>query len=250
MPGLVLVFENDLFFASRVEAGLRSAGYHARFATRVSELNEALKAAPVLILVNIGAKGVPWPRMVELARLRRLPPQPSVVGYGPHVDLALREQALAAGCDAVVGRSALAKNPDSLLQRHAWRPDLSACDRPLPAGIQKGIEQFNHRAFYRCHDSIELVWVDEPGDVRLLYQGLLQISVALYHVQKGNRRGTDKMMARGKGKLLPFLPACQGIDVTGLMIGIEACQAAIRNLAPERVADLDPAFFPVIQIAP
>lgn len=54
MPGVVLVFEDDLLFASRVEMGLRAKGFHPCFVTRVEELGEALNAAPVLILLSIG----------------------------------------------------------------------------------------------------------------------------------------------------------------------------------------------------
>ena len=41
-------------------------------------------------------------------------------------------------------------------------------DHALPAGVLKGIEQFNAGAFYECHGSIELEWVVERGDVRRL----------------------------------------------------------------------------------
>jgi len=249
VPGLVLVLDDDLLFSPRIEMGLKAGGYRARFVTRIAELNEALKVAPVLILANLGARGVPWPKMVELAQARRLPPHAPVVGYGPHTDLELRRRALEAGCDAVVARSAVANNMASLLERYAWKPDLSVCDQLLPAGIVQGIEEFNRREFYACHDSIELVWVDEPGDVRLMYQGLLQISVAFYHVQQENWRGMVKMLARGKGKLLPFLPACQRVDVEGLLTEVERCESALHALGPERMAKFDPGLFPSITVS-
>jgi CheY-like chemotaxis protein len=247
VSGLVLVFEDDLFFTPRVEMALNAHGYRARFVTDVLDLTEALKAAPVLILVNIGAGRIPWPKMVALVKERRPVPHPPVVGYGPHVDLDLRQRALDAGCDAVVGRSAIATSMESLLKRHAWKPDLSACDGPLPPGIVKGIGEFNNQSFYRCHDSIELVWVDEPGDVRLMYQGLLQIGVAFYQVQQGNWAGLVKMMARGKGKLLPFLPACQGLDLARLLEDVERCEVELRELGPEAFEDWDR--FPAIRLA-
>ena len=119
----------------------------------------------------------------------------------------------------------------------------------LLAGILEGIRQFNRREFYACHDSIEPVWVDEPGDVRLMYQGLLQTGVAFYHVQGGNWRGTVKMLARGKGKLLPFLPACQGIDLEGLLVEVEQCESVLQDLGPERMEEFDFNLFPRISVA-
>ena len=246
MPGLVLVFDDDLLFGTRLENGLRANGFHARFVRRANHIGEALKALPVLILVNIGARGMPWPRLVQLVKDRR-PLLPSlVVGYGPHVDLDLRQQALDCGCDAVVGRSAVANDLDSLLARYAWMPDRSACNQPAPTGVLKGIEQFNSHAFFRCHDSIEAVWVAEQGDVRFLYQGILQISVGFYHIQRGNFRGAAKIMARGKGKLLPFLPGCQGIDLKSLLDGVERCEAALQGPDFRGIAGED--WVPTIQL--
>ena len=68
MSGLVLVFDDDLLFAPRVEMVLNAHGYRARFVVDVLDLTEALKAAPVLILVNIGAGRIPWPQMVVLVK--------------------------------------------------------------------------------------------------------------------------------------------------------------------------------------
>jgi hypothetical protein len=246
VPGLVLVFEDDLLFAARVENGLRAIGFHARFVASANRVGEALKALPVLILVNIGSRTVPWPRLVQLVKDRRSFLPAPVVGYGPHVDLELRQEALDSGCDAVVGRSAVANGLDSLLGRYAWMPDRSVCNQPVPAGVLKGIEQFNSHAFYRCHDSIEAVWVAEQGDVRFMYQGLLQISVGFYHIQHNNLRGAAKIMARGKGKLLPFLPGCQGIDLRGLLDGVESCEDALREPDARGIAGED--WFPTIQL--
>jgi hypothetical protein len=45
-----------------------------------------------------------------------------------------------------------------------------------------------------------------------------------------------KMLARGKPKLLPFLPVCQGIDLEGLLAQVEQCEAALRELGSEGMA--------------
>jgi CheY-like chemotaxis protein len=243
---LVLVLDDELLFSSRIEMGLRGSGYRGRVVTRLERFSEALKCAPVLILVNIGTAHVSWPQMIALAKARRLAPLAAAVGYGPHTDLVLRERALTAGCDAVVARSAIASGLPSLLERYAWRPDLSACDRALPTSVSQGITQFNRREFYACHDTIERVWVGEPGDIRLMYQGILQIGVAFHHVQNGNWSGMVKMMARGTGKLLPFQPSCQGIDLKRLLEDIERCEAAMRGLGSESLARFDS--FPAIRV--
>lgn len=229
MCGVVLAIDDELLFSTRVESTLRAIGFQPLFVSRAEQIGEALNAFPVLALVNVGSATSHWQELLPLVKARRADRPPVVVGYGPHVDLELRQRALSAGCSAVVGRSAVAKDLRSLLRRYAWKPDRTACNQEPPAGVQQGIDQFNSRAFYRCHDSIESVWVEEKGDVRVLYQGLLQVSVSFYHVQRRNSRGALKMLARGKGKLLPFLPECQGIDIKDLLLQVDACETDLRQ---------------------
>jgi hypothetical protein len=247
VPGLVLVLEDDLLFGSRLESALRASAYRGYLLSDFSEFTEALKASPVLILVNAGSGRVPWPEMVSVARERRLPPHAPVIGYGPHTDLALRQRALDAGCDVVVARSLVANSLPSLLEQYAWKPDLSVCDQMPPPGVLTGFDQFNRREFYECHESIELVWMDDPWDVRLMYQGILQIGVAFYHAQQGNWPGMVKALGRGKGKLLPFLPGCQGVDVAALLADTERAETELRRLGPQHIAEFED--FPLIRVA-
>jgi predicted metal-dependent hydrolase len=246
VPGLVLVIEDELLFSARIETGLRVNGFQPRLVDRAEQIGEALKAFPVLVLVNVGAPNTHWQELLQMVRAGRPGPPPVVVGYGPHTDLESRRLALAAGCAAVVARSAAANDLGSLLRRYAWTPDRMACEQAPPAGVLKGIDQFNSKAFFRCHDSIEAEWVEEKGDVRYLYQGLLQISVGFYHVQRRNLKGAQKMLERGKGKLLPFLPDCQGIDVKGLLAQVDNCEADLLDVLVNRL--VDESWFPQIQL--
>ena len=56
------------------------------------------------------------------------------------------------------------------------------------------------------------------------------------------------MLARGKGKLLPFLPACQGVQLEVLLADVERCEAELRSLGPERLADFETDLFPTIAL--
>src|SRR3954469_19117281 len=75
------------------------------------------------------------------------------------------------------------------------RPRL--CDEPPPAALLAGIEQFNQGAYFEGHETLEAIWMGEPGDIRRLYQGILQIGVGFYHLQRGNYRGTLNLLASG-----------------------------------------------------
>lgn len=120
------------------------------------------------------------------------------------------------------------------------------CQDPAPPELIAGIEQFNAREFYACHETLEAIWLAEPGDIRLLYQGILQIGVAFYHLGRRNFRGATSLFQTGIAYLQPFAPVCMGIQVRLLIDGAIRCYAELERLGPAHVADFEPALIPVI----
>ena len=106
---------------------------------------------------------------------------------------------------------------------------------PLPDAIRTAIGEFNAGDYYPCHDTIEEHWVREVGQQRVLYQGILQVGIAFYHIENGNWRGAIKMLERGIPKLRPFVPACQGIQVAPLLEASEEIDAHLKELGEERI---------------
>ena len=58
------------------------------------------------------------------------------------------------------------------------------CYETAPVLLRRGIAQFNRGEFFEQHETLEDLWREEPRPIRTLYQGILQIGVALYHVQR------------------------------------------------------------------
>jgi len=234
-------------FGTGIEARLRALGYEPVSAQATPAFDRLLKGFPALVLVNVGSRTLDWEHMVDHAKNESQWRQVPILAYGPHVDLALRQRALDAGCDAFVGRSAVAKELKSLVEKWAWQPDLSLCDEHSPPGLLRGIEEFNRRLFFECHETIETIWMAEPRPIRLLYQGILQVGVALYHVQRGNWRGAMKVLARAIPKLTHFEPACMGVDVSQLLSDAYRIRQHLIQLGPEWISEFDPAQFPTIR---
>ena len=57
---------------------------------------------------------------------------------------------------------------------------------PHPPQYLEGLRLFNEQEFFECHDVIEELWSEIVGDERKFYQGLIQVSVALFHFGNGN----------------------------------------------------------------
>lgn len=116
----------------------------------------------------------------------------------------------------------------------------------LPALVRRGIEEFNRGEYFEQHETLETAWRRDPGPVRDLYQGILQIGVACYQIERGNFPGAIKTLERGLRRLRPFAPERLGIDVARLIADAERLRDEIKRLGPARLAELDRGLFPKI----
>jgi predicted metal-dependent hydrolase len=82
--------------------------------------------------------------------------------------------------------------------------------------LQHGIDLFNRREFFVCHEVLEEIWTPERGPRRLFLQSLIHFAVAFYHDQRGNPVGATRQLRKGLRKLANYLPACEEIDTARL----------------------------------
>jgi hypothetical protein len=120
------------------------------------------------------------------------------------------------------------------------------CLEGAPPGLAAGIEEFNRGEYFECHETLEMLWRAEPRAVRLLYQGILQVGVALLKVRRRQYRAATILLKRGMGYLRPFAPACQGVNVVALLAAAERCEVEIKRLGPERLGEFDWSLAPRI----
>lgn len=84
--------------------------------------------------------------------------------------------------------------------------------------------------------------------IRRLYQGILQIGVAFYHLRAARHRPVVTLLRRGSKYLEPFAPLYMGVDIAGLLDGTARCLAEVEKLGPERLNDFDWSLVPKIEI--
>jgi hypothetical protein len=109
------------------------------------------------------------------------------------------------------------------------------------------VEEFNRAYFFEAHETLEDLWRDTRGPLRLFYQGLIQLAVAFYHLRHGNRRGAQSLLAKGLAKLESFLPHCQEIDVATLVQDTRPWLERLQGAEADEVIAVDPAHFPTIR---
>jgi predicted metal-dependent hydrolase len=122
------------------------------------------------------------------------------------------------------------------------------CASDVSPLVMKGIEEFNRGEFFEQHESLEAAWRAEPRPVRELYQGILQVGVACYQIERGNLPGALKMFERGLRRLRQFAPKCLDIDVSRLIADAERVRDEAQRLGPERLNELDRSLFPSITV--
>lgn len=138
--------------------------------------------------------------------------------------------------------------------RNARRPPgpedqpRARCDEPPSAELLVAVAQFNAREYFECHETLEALWNAEPEVIRTLYKGVLQVGVGCYHLLRGNYRGATLKLQTGADYLEPFAPHCLGLDVAGLVADAHHLRAAIVAAGPERLADVDLALLPHLQV--
>jgi len=81
----------------------------------------------------------------------------------------------------------------------------------------KGIELHNAGQYWQAHEAWEDLWIREEGEVKLFYQGLIQVTAAFHHYGHSNWEGMRKLLKDGMAKLERFRPFAQGLDVDAFL---------------------------------
>lgn len=115
--------------------------------------------------------------------------------------------------------------------------DLSSeCALPAPPELEKAIHEFNSKEFFEQHETLELLWRATDGEIRHLYEGILQIGVGMHHLFKNrNYHGAVVKLDHGIRLLEAFPPACHGLDVRRLREDAIVARRQLLELGPDRL---------------
>ncbi|MGZ8434830.1 MAG: DUF309 domain-containing protein [Candidatus Binatia bacterium] len=93
----------------------------------------------------------------------------------------------------------------------------------------KGIEEFNNGLYFECHETLEEIWLEEHGEERKFYQGIIQIAAGYYKLEQGVPAGALKLWRMGMEKLQAYSPVYLGVNVDALVAGVSANLAALEK---------------------
>jgi uncharacterized protein len=109
--------------------------------------------------------------------------------------------------------------------------------KEMPPEFWQGIEEFNQREFYACHDILEAIWMEAVDPEKSFYQGILQIAVGLYHLGNQNLRGAVILLGEGMNRLRHYQPEFGGIDVAELLAQSRALQAVLQQQLQQQASE-------------
>ena len=96
---------------------------------------------------------------------------------------------------------------------------------PLPdPRFTHGLELFNKRDFFECHEVIEELWLEtKPDPYSDLYKGVIQAASALHQWKRGYLGGAHRLFLSSVKYLEPYEPAALGLDVAKLLKDMRGC---------------------------
>ncbi len=107
------------------------------------------------------------------------------------------------------------------------------CSDSAPAELLKSIAEFNRREYFQAHETLEAVWLKETGPLRPFFQGIIQLSAGLLHIERGNHAGALSLLEQGIGKLEAFPTRCLGIHTQTLKTQARRCRDSLLALGEE-----------------
>jgi uncharacterized protein len=90
------------------------------------------------------------------------------------------------------------------------------------------VDEFNRGFYFECHDTIEDLWSGLRGPSRDFFQGLIQVSVAFYHLGNGNLAGAESMTHRALKRFERYPDRYFGFDLAGQR---EALRVLLEKIA-------------------
>lgn len=113
-------------------------------------------------------------------------------------------------------------------------PDVSTVD----GSYQDGLALAQAGRFFEAHEAFETAWRASSGPERDFFQGLVHVVVSTYQSGRGKPVAAERQRMKALRRLAAFAPAHRGLDVAGLLAGLERAEPDLRQHLVER--DLQP----------
>ena len=106
--------------------------------------------------------------------------------------------------------------------------------------LDAALDLFNNKKWYEAHDAFEEIWNGLYGDERQIIQGILQVSVSQFHLNKGNLNGAMILLGEGLGRIKSRVSVDIGLDLRSFCNSLEILLQKLHSNEP--ISDNDAPF--------
>jgi predicted metal-dependent hydrolase len=119
-------------------------------------------------------------------------------------------------------------------------PGLAA----LPDEVRRGVVLFEAGLYFACHEYFETLWGRTADAASDLYQGIIQIAVAMRHLESHNIRGGQRLLRYGMGRLQRYPAVYKGLQLTAWLARLETLLEHLETLPSPAAYQFDPTQVP------
>ena len=98
--------------------------------------------------------------------------------------------------------------------------------------LDDALDLFNNQKWYEAHDAFEEIWNGLYGDERQIIQGILQVSVSQFHLNKGNLNGAMILLGEGLGRIKSRVSVDLGLDLYSFCKLLEVLLEKLHSKIP------------------
>lgn len=100
------------------------------------------------------------------------------------------------------------------------------------AALAGGVRLFNAGEYHAAHEEFERCWLASEAGATDFYKGLVQASICMHHLTRGNPDGAKKLYTGHRRLLGAFLPMHEGLDVAGLLAHMQTVMRPVLRGGP------------------
>ncbi|MGE3536543.1 MAG: DUF309 domain-containing protein [Candidatus Tectimicrobiota bacterium] len=101
----------------------------------------------------------------------------------------------------------------------------------LPMEVRRGAVLFDAGLYFACHEYFETLWGRTADAASDWYQGLIQVAVAMRHLESHNVRGAILLLRAGLGRLQRYPPLYKALPLAAWRQRLTHLLADLENLS-------------------
>jgi uncharacterized protein len=121
-----------------------------------------------------------------------------------------------------------------------WPPDLAI----MPEEVRRGVVLFEAGLYFACHEYFETLWGRTADAASDFYQGIIQIAVAVRHLESHNVRGAMILLRYGMGRLQRYPSVYKGLHLAAWLERLEMLREHLETLPSPAAYQFDPMQVP------